>query len=117
MSSRPSQQLFNSAGTARSLHASSLFAIGPAEPRPAIRRGFLLAVPIGLALFIELGFDAPTQGAIAVGALVNGFPGMDAPARPRAAWQAAAAPLIGIAAAIGILSSQTGPTAILSPSA
>jgi uncharacterized membrane protein YgaE (UPF0421/DUF939 family) len=113
VSSRPSQPLFNAAGTARRLRASPLFAIGPSEPRPAIRRGFLLAVPIGLALFIELGFNAPTQGAIGVGALVNGFPGMDAPARPRAAWQAAAAPLIGIAAAIGILSSQTGPTAVL----
>jgi uncharacterized membrane protein YgaE (UPF0421/DUF939 family) len=108
-----SQPLFNAAGTACRLRASPLFAIGPAEPRPAIRRGFLLSVPIGLALFVELGFDAPTQGAIAVGALVNGFPGMDAPARPRAGWQAASAPLIGIAAAIGILSSQTGPTAVL----
>ena len=108
-----SQPLFNAAGTARRLRASPLFAIGPAEPGPAIRRGFLLAVPIGLALVIELGFDAPTQGAIATGALVNGFPGMDAPARPRAAWQAASAPLIGIAAALGILSSQTGPTAVL----
>ena len=38
---------------------------------------------------------------------------MDAPARPRAAWQAAGAPLIGIAAALGILSSQAGPTAVL----
>jgi uncharacterized membrane protein YgaE (UPF0421/DUF939 family) len=108
-----SQSLFNAAGTARRLRASPLFAIGPAEPRPAIRRGFLLAVPIGLALGIELGFDAPTQGAIATGALVNGFPGMDAPARPRAAWQAASAPLIGIAAALGILSSQAGPTAVV----
>lgn len=108
-----SQPLFNAAGTARRLRASQLFAIGPAEPGPAIRRGFLLAVPIGLALGIELGFDAPTQGAIATGALVNGFPGMDAPARPRAAWQAASAPLIGIAAALGILSGQTGPTAVL----
>jgi hypothetical protein len=108
-----SQPLFNAAGTARRLRASPLFAIGPSEPRPAIRRGFLLSVPIGLALFVELGFDAPTQGAIAVGALVNGFPGMDAPARPRAGWQAASAPLIGLAAAIGILSSQTGPTAVL----
>ena len=108
-----SQPLFNAAGTARRLRASPLFAIGPAEPGPAIRRGFLLAVPIGLALGIELGFDAPTQGAIATGALVNGFPGMDAPARPRAGWQAASAPLIGIAAALGILSSQTGPTAVL----
>jgi uncharacterized membrane protein YgaE (UPF0421/DUF939 family) len=108
-----SQPLFNAAGTARRLRASPLFAIGPAEPRPAIRRGFLLAVPIGLALGIELGFDAPTQGAIATGALVNGFPGMDAPARARAGWQAASAPLIGIAAALGILSSQAGPTAVL----
>jgi len=108
-----SQPLFNAAGTARRLRASPLFAIGPSAPRPAIRRGFLLAVPIGLALGLELGFDAPTQGAIATGALVNGFPGMDAPARPRAGWQAASAPLIGIAAAIGILSSQAGPTAVL----
>jgi uncharacterized membrane protein YccC len=111
--SQSSQPLFNAAGTARRLRASPLFAIGPAEPRPAIRRGFLLSVPIGLALIVEFGFDAPTQGAIAVGALVNGFPGMDAPARPRAGWQAASAPLIGIAAALGILSSQTGPTAVL----
>jgi uncharacterized membrane protein YgaE (UPF0421/DUF939 family) len=111
--SSQSQPLFNAAGTARRLRASPLFAIGPSEPGPAIRRGFLLAVPIGLALGIELGFDAPTQGAIAVGALVNGFPGMDAPARPRAAWQVASAPLIGVAAALGILSSQTGPTAVL----
>jgi len=108
-----SQPLFNAAGTARRLRASPLFAIGPAEPGPAIRRGFLLAVPIGLALGIELGFDAPTQGAIATGALVNGFPGMDAPARARAGWQAASAPLIGAAAALGILSSQAGPTAVL----
>jgi hypothetical protein len=111
--SRPSQPLFNAAGTARSLRASPLFAIGPAEPRPAIRRGFLLAVPIGVTLAFELGLDTESAGAIAVGALVNGFPGMDAPARPRAAWQAAAAPLIVIAAAIGILSRQTGPTAVI----
>ena len=113
MPATQSQPLFNAAGTARRLRASPLFAIGPSEPRPAIRRGFLLSVPIGLALFVELGFDAPTQGAIAVGALVNGFPGMDAPARPRAGWQAATAPLIGIAGALGVLSSQTGPTAVL----
>jgi uncharacterized membrane protein YccC len=38
---------------------------------------------------------------------------MDAPARPRAGWQAATAPLIGIAACLGVLSSSTGPTAVL----
>lgn len=112
-SRRSSQPLFNAAGTARSLRASPLFAIGPSQPAPAIRRGFLLSVPIGLTLILELGFDTESAGAIATAALINGFPGMDAPARPRAAWQAAGAPLIGIAAALGILSSQAGPTAVL----
>jgi hypothetical protein len=70
-------------------------------------------VPIGLSLIVELGFGAPTKGAIATGALLAGFPGLDAEARPRAAWQAVAAPLIGIAAAIGVLSSQSAPTAVL----
>lgn len=112
-SRRSSQLLFNTAGTARSLRASPLFAIGPAQPGPAIRRGFLLSVPIGLTLIFELGFDTESAGAIATAALINGFPGMDAAARPRAGWQAAGAPLIGIAAALGILSSQTGPTAVL----
>jgi fusaric acid resistance family protein len=108
-----SRRLFNASGRARQLRASPLFAIGPSEPGPALRRGFLLSVPIGLALILELGFDAPTKGAIATGALVNGFPGMDAPARPRAAWQAVTAPLVGLAAAFGILSSQTAVTAVL----
>jgi len=110
---RSTSRLFNASGRARELRASPLFAIGPSEPGPAIRRGALLAVPIGLALIVELGFNAPTKGAIAAGALINGFPGMDAPARPRAGWQAATAPFIGIAACLGVLSSQTGPTAVL----
>jgi len=92
---------------------SPLFAIGPSEPGPALRRGALLAVPIAISLAIEFGFDAPTKGAIATGALLAGFPGMDAPAGPRAAWQAVAAPLIGAAAALGILSSQSAPLAVL----
>lgn len=113
MPERSSSRLFNASGRARELRASPLFAIGPSAPGPAIRRGFLLAVPIALALIVELGFDAPTQGAIAAGALINGFPGMDAPAKPRAGWQAATAPLIGLAACLGVLSSQTAPTAVL----
>ncbi len=106
-------RLFNAAGTARRLRASPLFAIGPSEPGPALRRGFLISVPIGIALAIEFGFDSPTKGAIATGALLAGFPGLDAPAKPRAAWQAVAAPLIGAAAALGILSSQSAPLAVL----
>ncbi|HEY3435046.1 MAG TPA: hypothetical protein VGK41_05280, partial [Solirubrobacterales bacterium] len=68
-SHRSSQPLFNAAGTARSLRASPLFAIGPSRPGPAIRRGFLLSVPIGLTLAFELGFDTESAGAIATAAL------------------------------------------------
>ncbi len=110
---RPPSRLFNASGAARRLQTSPLFALGPSEAGPALRRGALIAVPIGLSLAIELGFDAPTKGAIATGALLAGFPGLDAPARPRAGWQAAAAPAIGLAAALGVLSSQTAPTAVL----
>jgi hypothetical protein len=105
--------LFNTGGAARRLVASPLFGFGPSEAGPALRRGALVAVPIGVSLAVEFGFDAPTQGAIATGALLAGFPGLDAPARPRAAWQAATAPAIGLAAAIGILSSQATPTAVI----
>jgi hypothetical protein len=110
---RSSSPLFNASGAAQRLRASPLLAIGPAEPGPALRRGALVAIPIGLALGIEFGFDSPTKGAIATGALLAGFPGLDAPAGPRSAWQAATAPVIGLSAALGILSSQTAPTAVL----
>jgi fusaric acid resistance family protein len=108
-----SGSLYNASGLARRLWVSPLLAIGPSAPGPALRRGALIAVPIGLSLIVELGFDAPTKGAIATGALLAGFPGLDAPARPRAVWQAAAAPMIGLAAALGVLSSQSAPLAVL----
>lgn len=107
-------ELFNASGMARRLQASPLFAIGPSEPGPALRRGALVAVPVGLALLLELGLDSATKGAIGTGALLAGFPGLDAPARTRAAWQAATAPAIGIAAAIGVL---TGSNAFLAVAA
>ena len=47
-----------------------LLAIGPARPGPALRRGFLVAIPVGVALFLEFGLDSPTKGAIATGALL-----------------------------------------------
>jgi hypothetical protein len=103
-------ELFNASGTAHRLRASPLFAIGPSEPGPALRRGFLVALPVGLALILELGLSSPSKGAIATGALLAGFPAMDAPARPRAGWQAAVAPLIGLAAVLGVL---TGSNAVL----
>ena len=74
-------ELFNASGARRRLQASPLFAIGPSEPGPALRRGFLVALPVGLALILELGLSKPDQGAIGTGALLAGFPAMDAPAR------------------------------------
>jgi hypothetical protein len=106
----PRMELFNASGAARRLQASPLLAIGPSEPGPALRRGALVAVPVGLALLLELGLNSASKGAIGTGALLAGFPGLDAPARARAGWQAASAPLIGIAAAIGVL---TGSNAFL----
>lgn len=91
----------------------SLFGIGPSEPGPALRRGALIAVPVGAALLLELGLDSPTKGAIGTGALLCGFPAMDAPARTRAAWQAAVAPLIGVMAALGVLTGSSAVPAIV----
>jgi hypothetical protein len=95
------------------LRASPLFAIGPAAPGPALRRGALIAAPVAMALIFEFSFDWPSRGAIATAALVCGFTAMDAPAGPRALWQTGAAPLVGIAAALGVLSSQFAPAAAL----
>jgi hypothetical protein len=106
-------ELFNAAGTASRLRASPLLAIGPSEPGPALRRGALVAVPVGLALLLELGLSSASKGAIGTGALLAGFPGLDAPARTRAAWQAAAAPLIGLAAALGVLTGSSALPAIV----
>jgi hypothetical protein len=97
----------------RQLRASPLFAIGPAAPGPALRRGALVAVPIAVALIFEFAFDWPSHGAIATAALVCGFTGLDAPAGPRAVWQLAVAPFVGAAAAIGVLASQWAPAAVV----
>ena len=106
-------RLFDASGRVMRLRASPLFGIGPGEPGPSLRRGALIAVPVGVALIVEFGFDAPTKGALATGAMFAGFAGLDAPARPRAAWQAAAAPLVGAMAALGVLSSQAAPLAVV----
>ena len=109
---RPSR-LYDASGQVERLRTSPLFAIGPAEPGPAMRRGALIAVPVALALVFEFSFDWPSHGAIATAALVCGFIALDAPAKARVAWQAAAAPLIGIAAALGVLTSQFAPAAVV----
>jgi hypothetical protein len=104
--------LYNASGRMMQLRASPLLSIGPGRPGPSLRHGALISIPVGLALIVELGFNAPTKGAIATGAMFAGFAGLDAGARSRAAWQAAAAPLIGLMAALGILTSQSAPLAV-----
>ena len=107
-----SRALYNASGRVMRLTASPLFSFGPGDPGPSLRRGALIAIPVGAALVVEFGFNAPTEGAIATGAFFAAFAGLDAPAGPRAAWQAAAAPMIGLMAALGVLSGQTALTAV-----
>jgi hypothetical protein len=63
-------------------------------------------------MLVELGLGGPTKGGVATGALLAGFPALDAPARTRAGWQLAAAPLIGALAAIGVLTGGSAALAI-----
>jgi hypothetical protein len=113
MPAQSSSRLYDASGEERQLRAAPLFAIGPAAPGPALRRGALVAVPVAVALIFEFWFDWPSRGAIATGALICGFTALDAPAGPRAVWQAATAPFFGIAAALGVLSSQWAPAAVV----
>jgi hypothetical protein len=84
-----------------------------ADPLPAIRRGFLVSIPVAVGLLAELVLDDRLAGAIATAAMFCGFLAFDAPARVRVRWQLLCAPAIGIAAALGVLSSQTAATAIV----
>ena len=106
-------RLYDASGQMRRLRASPLLSIGPAAPGPALRRGALVTVPIALALIFEFSLGWPSRGAIATAALVCGFTALDAPAGPRAVWQLAAAPIIGAAAALGVLTSQWAPAAVV----
>jgi hypothetical protein len=82
-------------------------------PSPAIRRGFLIAVPVAAGLLTELQLDDGVAGAVGTAAMISGFIAFDAPARVRVRWQLLCAPLVGIVAALGVLTSQTAPTAII----
>jgi hypothetical protein len=83
---------------------------GPA--RPAVRRGVYTAIPVAAASLAELELGASVAGAVSTGAVICGFVALDAPARIRWIWQLVAAPVIGLAAAIGVLSGEAGLTAV-----
>ena len=83
------------------------------DPMPAIGRGFLVAVPVAAGLLTELELEDAVAGGIGTAAMICGFIAFDAPARVRVRWQLCCAPLVGIVAALGVLTSQTVATAIL----
>jgi hypothetical protein len=83
------------------------------EPLPAIKRGFLVAIPVAAGLLSELALDDRLAGAFATAAMFCGFLAFDAPARVRARWQLLCAPAVGAMAALGVLTSQTVPTAVI----
>src|ERR1700749_775933 len=74
-SSRPGAGLFDWGGAAARLPIAGLFAIGPSQPGPALRRGALIAVPVAASLVLELGLGAPTHGALGTGAALSGCAG------------------------------------------
>lgn len=86
---------------------------GAAGLNPRIGRGLLDSVPVAMLLAVELGFGAPTKGALTGGAFVCGFTAFDAPAGQRARWQAATALILAVGAAIGILGSGSAVAAVI----
>jgi hypothetical protein len=81
---------------------------------PALRRGLLTSIPVGAALLVDLELDSEVAGAVSCGAFLAGFVAFDAPPLTRSRWQLLAAPAIGAAVALGVL---TGDTAWLAVTA
>ncbi len=79
---------------------------------PALRRGAFVALPVGAAVLAQLVLDDEVAGGLAAAALFAGFVAFDAPARIRARWLLIVAPLLGAAACLGVLSSQSAVGAV-----
>jgi len=67
-------------------------------------RGAIAAIPVGIAALLELETDEVFWGGLAAAAQLAGFIAFDAPARVRASWQLICAPVLGLVAALGVLS-------------
>lgn len=70
---------------------------------PAVRRGLLTSIPVGIALLVDLEVDSAAAGAVSAGAFLAGFVAFEAPPLTRARWQVLTAPAIGAAGALGAL--------------
>lgn len=77
-----------------------------------LRRGALAAVPVGIAALLELETDERIWAGIAAAIQLAGFVAFDAPARVRAVWQVIFAPVLGVTAALGVLSTDPGVLAV-----
>jgi len=75
------------------------------DPYPAIRRGLLVAAPVGVLLLTDLAWDDRIAAGLSTSALICGFVAFDAPARVRVRWHVLNAPFVGAAAGLGVLSS------------
>lgn len=73
---------------------------------PSLRKGLLAAIPVGVAIFIDLALDVPSAGAVSTGALLGGFVAFDAAPRERVVWQLLTAPVLGVFAAVGVLTAE-----------
>jgi uncharacterized membrane protein YccC len=71
---------------------------------PPLRQAAIAVIPVGIAALIELETDVLFWGGLAAATQIAGFIAFDAPARARAAWQVICAPLLGLIAALGVLS-------------
>ena len=80
-----------------------------AEP---LRRGAIAAIPVGIAALIELSTHNRVWGGIAAATQLAGFIAFDAPARVRVVWQLAVAPVLGLAGALGVLSTDPAGLAV-----
>ena len=70
-----------------------------------------------LALISDLEIESEQAAGLATAAMICGFIAFDAPARVRVRWQLLCAPVVGLSAALGVLSSAHTSTAVLAMAA
>ena len=75
-------------------------------PGPPLRRAAVVALAPAIVLAVGLEKDPEVVATLTLAALLSGFIAFDAPARTRAIWITAMAPVAGLAVAIGALTSE-----------
>ena len=70
-----------------------------------MRRGLLVATPVGIALILALWWDDGLASALGTAILISGFVAFDAPARVRVRWHLLNVPFVAAMAGLGVLSS------------